>query len=108
MANTYKRLAGLRPADTNEAKLYGPITSTSAIVTLAICNQDTVARTYRVAVTDTDGTAGNEDFIAYDTTIDASDSHYISGITLANPHTIRVKASVADKISFVAYGMEMT
>ena len=107
MANTYKRLAGLRPADTNEAKLYGPITSTSAVITVSICNQHTSALTYRVALTDTDGTAGTEDFMAYDTPIEANESHQISGIALTYPHTVRVRASLADKISFVAHGMEI-
>lgn len=108
MANTYKRLAGLRPANTNEAKLYGPASATSAIVTLFVCNQDTVDRTYRIAITDTDAAAGDEDWIVYDRNISPNMTHDITGICLTNPHTIRVSASVADKISFVAHGLEIS
>ena len=108
MGNSYKRLGALRPANTNEAKLYGPAAATSAVVSVNICNQDATARTYRVALTDTDTTADNEDFIAYDMTIEPNQYHQISGISLVYPNTIRVKASIADLISFVAHGMEIT
>jgi hypothetical protein len=108
MANAFKRLGALRPASTAEAKLYGPASATSAVVTVTICNQSGVARTYRVALTNTDAAADSEDWLAYDTPIEANETHQIAGLSLTNPETIRVAASVADLISFVASGMEVT
>jgi hypothetical protein len=108
MANTYTRLGALRPANTNEAKLYGPVTGKSAIVSVVICNQDTVDQTYKLALTNTDATADTEDWIAYDYNIGANSSNDFTGICLTYPQTLRVQSSAADKISFVAYGLEIS
>ena len=108
MANAYKRLAALRPADTNEAELYEVPGSTEAVVTINICNQDSVSHTYDIALTDVDGAASGEDWIISNKPIDAFDTHQITGIAMAAGNTIRVVASIADKISFVAWGMEVT
>ena len=108
MAIAYKRLAALRPADTSEAELYEVPSSTQAVVTVSICNQDASARTYSLAFTDTDGAAGGEDWLISDKPIDAKDTHQISGISMATGETIRVIASVANKLSFLAFGMEIS
>jgi hypothetical protein len=108
MANVYKRLGALRPTDTNEAKLYGPTASKQAIANIMICNQDTEDHTYYIALTDADTTAAVEDWIVYDRNISPNMIHDITGLCLSNPDTIRVKASIADKISFVIYGLEIS
>jgi hypothetical protein len=108
MGNAYKRLGGVRPASTAEAKLYGPAAATSAVVSVNICNQDATARTFRIALTYTAAAADTEDWIADDMTIEPNSMHQISGIALVNPNTIRVRASIADLVSFVAHGMEIT
>jgi len=108
MANTYKRLGALRPANTNEAKLYGPATATSAVVNLIICNQDTVENSYRIAITNTDATADGEDWMVYDVIMAPNGTHTFSGISLNYPETIRVQAGVANKISFIAHGLEIS
>ena len=108
MTTAYKRFAALRPADTSEAELYEVPASTEVIGTLSICNQDNSARTYDVAFTDVDGAATGEDWLASAKSIAANETHQITGIAMPAASTIRVKASVADKISFIFYGMEIT
>jgi len=108
MANTYKRLAASRPADTNEAKLYGPGADTQAIVTVQVCNQDSSEHTYRIAITNTDAAADDEDWIVYDQSISPNGTHTYPGICLENGDTIRVKVDSADDVSFVVYGLEIS
>lgn len=75
---------------------------------LLICNQDSEDRNYSIAFTDTDAAAANEDWIVYQRNISPNMTHDIKGLCLENPNTIRIKASVADKISFIAYGLEIS
>ncbi len=108
ITNTFCKLASLRPADTNEVQLYVVPSSTEVIAILRICNQDSVARTYRVAHTTAghgDTAADGDDFIIYDKTISPYDTHEVS-ISANATETIRVKASEADKLSFVLSGMK--
>ena len=108
ITNTFCKLASLRPANTNEVQLYVVPSSTEVVGVLRVCNQDTAARTYRVAHTTAghgDSAADGDDFLVYDKTINPSDTHEIS-ITANATETIRVKASVADKISFGLSGIK--
>jgi len=108
MAITYTRgkLASSRPANTDEAQLYVVPASTEIDAVLRICNQDSSTRNYRVAhctAAHGDAAADGDDFIAYDTDIEANTTHEIS-IHANATETVRIKASVADKISFVLEG----
>lgn len=99
---TYCKLASLRPADANEAQLYSVPAATEINAVLRICNQDTQARTFRVAHTTAGhgaGAADTDDFLIYDKTVAANSTEEIS-IHANATETIRVKASVADKLSF--------
>ena len=107
MANTYVRLAALRPANTNEAELYEVAASEYIVASLFICNQSAVARTYNVAITDATGAATDEDWIAYETELQPNLTHKIV-IACGDGDTIRVQASVADLISFVLTGLKVT
>ena len=107
ITETYGRVAALRPADTNEAELYAPASGVEFAGVLRICNQDTVNRTYKVAHTDAAGAAAGEDWEACDTVILAKKTHEMS-VAMKNPETIRVQASVADKISFSLSGLTKT
>jgi len=107
MANSYGRLAALRPANTDEAELYEVDTGEEIIANLFVCNQDSSDRTFRVAHTDSDGAASGEDWIFYDQTIIANMTYNIP-INASAGETIRIKASVADKISFVLSGLKIT
>lgn len=102
ITNTRCKLASVRPANTNEAQLYVVPASTEIDAVLRVCNQDTVPRTCRIAHTTAahgDVAADGDDFLAYDKTISANDWIEIS-IHAAATETVRIKASVADKLSF--------
>ena len=109
MANSYERIAAVRPTTTDEQDLY-PLTSGSIIGVIHVCNQDTSARTYRIAITDagTGVAASGEDWLEYDTHIPASTTHKITVEGFKSSGTIRIKASVADKLSFVFMGVKIT
>ena len=107
MANVYVRLAALRPANTNEAELYAVPASSYIIGTLLVCNQDSVIRTYNVALTDGAGAATDEDWVAYETEIYPNLTHKII-IPAGDGDTVRIQANVADKISFVLTGLKVT
>ena len=102
ITNTFGKIASLRPANTDEAQLYTVPAATEVNGVLRVCNQDSVARTCRVAHTDTGhgaGAAGNDDWLWYDKEIPANDTIEVT-IHATPTQTIRVKASAADVISF--------
>lgn len=106
MPDSYDKFAAARPSNTNEASLYvvGSGGGESQIIgTLNICNQDTTARAFSVAIANQAGAADNADWIESDTPIEPNRSMRIP-IVAASGRDIRIKASVADKISFVFYG----
>ena len=107
MAEEFGRLAALRPANTDEAELYEVPASTQINATLYICNQDTSSRSCYVAHTDADGAAADEDWILYNYSIDAGSAINIS-LALKAGEWVRIKASVADKVSFVLEGLKIS
>ena len=104
MANTYIRLAALRPADTVEAELYAVAAGKYIVATLSICNQSAVEVSYSIALTDTSGAAADEDWICFSFPIQANLTHR-RNITIGDGNTVRVKSSSADDISFVLAGL---
>jgi len=107
MANTYERLAALRPADTSEAELYESSTGEHVVASLYVANQDSTDRTFRVAITDASGAATSEDWIYYDTTIYANMTFRLK-LSFGDGDTIRVQAGTADVISFVLSGLKIS
>jgi phosphoserine aminotransferase len=105
MTITYQRLAAVRPANTDEQDLY-VLTNELISGMVHVCNQDSEKRTYRIAVTDTGaGVAANgADFIRYDLILYPNIMHRIRVEGLNGIATVRIKASVADLISFVFFG----
>ena len=103
ITNTRQKLASLRPADTDEAQLYPVPAATEIDAVLRVCNQDTVPRSCRVAHTTAghgDVAADGDDWLIYDYSIGAGDPPIEISIHANATETIRVKASVADKLSF--------
>lgn len=105
----YGTFARVRPANTNEQDLYACGPGEEIVGKINICNQDGVARTFKLALTDTGAgvAASGEDWIAYDMPIDAN-LPYRRTIAISATGTIRIQASVADKISFSLMGMKKT
>lgn len=105
IVTTYGILDCVQPANTGEAVLYLVPASTEINGVLRVCNQDSQMRTYRIAHCAATGAATGEEWIAYDKEIWASETHEYS-IHANAAEEIRVKASVADKISFHLTGMK--
>jgi hypothetical protein len=109
MANAYKVLGQTGDASANDVSLYTVPASTETVVsTIVVCNRETSANTFRIAVKPDGATLANEHYLAYDTNIDASDSITLTlGITLGDTDVISVGASDAN-VSFSAFGTEIT
>lgn len=109
MANAYKVLGQTGDASANNVTLYTVPSSTETVVsTIVICNRETSANTFRIAVRPDGATLDNEHYLAYDTNIDASDSITLTlGITLDATDLITVGASDSN-VSFSAFGTEIT
>lgn len=109
MANAYKVLGQTGDASANNVTLYTVPASTETVVsTIVVCNRETSANTFRIAVRPDGATLANSHYLAYDTNIDASDSITLTlGITLDASDLITVGASDAN-VSFSAFGTEIT
>lgn len=109
MATAYKVLGQSAPSATTATTLYTVPASTQAVIsTVTVCNRDTGAATFRIAVRP-DGTAlANQHYIAYDTSIGANSVLTLTlGLTLGDTDVLTVYASTAN-VSFGAFGSEIT
>lgn len=109
MATTYKVLGQSAPSATTNTDLYTVGAGKSAVVsTIAIANRGGTSATYRVAIRVAGAAIANEDYIAYDATVTANNSTFITvGVTLAATDVITVYASNAN-LSFNAFGSEIS
>lgn len=109
MANAYKVLGQTGDASANDVALYTVPASTETVIsTIVICNMETSANTFRIAVRPDGATLADEHYLAYDTNIDASDSITLTlGITVDATDILSVGASDAN-VSFSAFGTEIT
>ena len=109
MATTYKVLGQSNPAAVTATTLYTVPASTQAVVsTIVIANLTTSNATFRIAVRIAGATLENNDYVAYDVTVGASDSTALTlGITLGATDVITVYASTAN-IAFNAFGSEIS
>lgn len=110
MAETFtkSKLASIRPTNNSEVQLYAVPAASEIDAVIRICNQDTVDRTYRIAHTNAghgDVAANGADWVYYDKVISANETYELS-VEAAATETIRVQASVADKVSFILEGVK--
>ncbi len=108
MATTYKVLGQVAPSATTATTLYTVPASTQAVVsTIAVCNRAATSGTFRIAIRPNGATLANEHYIAYDSTVAANDSTFITiGVTLGDTDVITVYASSANQ-TFSAFGSEI-
>lgn len=92
----------------NTATLYTVPSATQTVVsTINVCNRGTAVTYYRIAVRPAGASIANQHYIAYDSTLAASDSVMITvGMTLGAADVITVYSSAPD-ISFTAFGSEI-
>jgi hypothetical protein len=108
MALTYKVLGQVSPSATTNTTLYTVPSATSTVCsTLTICNRNSSAGTFRIAVRPAGASISNEHYISYDTNIPGNDTVSLTiGITLAETDVITVYASTTD-LSFNLFGSEI-
>lgn len=92
--------ASICPANTDETALLTAGANEEYNGVLRICNQDTVTRNYYVAHCQATGAASADEWLAYNVLIPSQDVPHEYSLHIGNNEEIRVKASVADKISF--------
>ncbi len=108
MATTYKVLGQSAPSATTATDIYQVPSSTYAVVsTIAVCNRGASNATFRIAVRPAGGSLSTEQYIAYDSTISANDTTFITiGATLSGNDVITVYASNTN-LSFNVFGSEI-
>ncbi len=104
MATTIKwgRHASACPANTDETALLtaGANEEYNGVLRICVCSQDTVTRKYWLAHCAATGAASMDEWIAYAVEIDAGKPPPEYSLHIGNNEEIRIKASVADEISF--------
>jgi hypothetical protein len=109
MAITYKVLGQSNPAANTNTTLYTVPALTSAVCsTIVICNQAASAATFRIAVRPAGAAIATQQYISYDTNVNANDSITMTiGITLATTDIITIRANTTT-VSFNLFGSELT
>jgi hypothetical protein len=109
MATTYKVLGQENPAAITATTLYTVPSATQTIVsTISVCNQESTAATFRIAVRPGGATLADEHYIVYGATVPASDATFFTlGLTLAATDVVTVYAS-SENLVFNAYGSEIS
>jgi hypothetical protein len=110
MAQTYKVLGQLCPANTDLGTLYTVPASTRAVVsTINVANISASAITYRIAIRPGGETIEAKHYQAYDVALLANDSiAFTLGVTLAATDVVSVRSSSANNVAFSIFGMEET
>ena len=108
MATTYKVLGQSAPSATTATTVYTVPSATEAVVSsITVANRSATAASYRIAIRPDGATLSNEHYIAYDVTVNGSDTTIITvGLTLDAADVVEVYASTAD-LSFGVFGSEI-
>ncbi len=111
MTDTYGRLAALRPADTAEVQLYAAGAAEQVQGIVSVCNQSSETVQYSIAhcaAEHGDNAALDADWRAYEVELEPNSAPHEISIVLGSEEAVRVKASVADAVSFVFSGITMS
>jgi hypothetical protein len=108
MTITYKVLGQINPTANTLTTLYTvPSANSSVISTIVVCNQSSVATTFRLAVQPGNATIVSKHYINYDTPLPANDTITATlGITLAATDVISANVGSAT-VSVSAFGSEI-
>jgi hypothetical protein len=109
MAFSYQILGQTSPTATTNTDLYTVPAANSAIVsTLAVCNQNSSAISYRVAARKNGAALSTDHYIIYNGTIPANDTVTLTfGMSLAATDIITVYANTAN-VSFTLFGTQVS
>jgi len=105
-ANTPKIFQQLNPQDTSTVTvMYTVPAGKKAQVTLFVCNRDSPAEFFRIAVVPAGAVVTNARYIAYDTVLTGNGVFSVTGIGLDSGESLWVKSSLGN-LSFTATGIE--
>jgi hypothetical protein len=106
----YKVLGQSAPANTSNTDLYTVPTARSAVIsTLSITNDTASAATARIFIRVGGAAASLTNALVYDTSFAANSTTALTfGITLAATDIITVQTSVANALTFMAFGSEIS
>jgi len=109
MAYAYKVLGQSAPSATTNTDVYTVGSGKQAIVSsLIVCNRSASPVLYRVAVRPAGAVIANQHYLAYDVTVNGSDTTILTiGVTLSATDVVTVYASTAN-LSFGVYGSEIS
>lgn len=109
MAIEYKVLGQSAPSATTNTDVYTVGSGKQAIVsTITVCNRDSTAATYRIAIRPDGVTLSNQHYLAYDVTVAGNDTTPITlGISLNESDVVTIYASTAN-LSFGVFGSEIS
>ena len=109
MATTYKVLGQVTPSASTNTTLYTVPSATQTVVsTISVCNQNSAAAVYRIAVRPAGATLASQHYIVYGATVPGIDTSMITvGLTLGATDVITVWASTSN-ISINAFGSEIS
>ena len=109
MPKVYKILGQSSPSATTNTDVYTVGSGKSAVVSsITVCNRDTSAASYRIAVRPSGTAIANSHYVVFGTVIPANDTITLTlGITLSATDVITVYSSTTN-ISFNVFGVEIT
>ena len=110
MASTYKVLGQAKPADTNTATLYTvPAGGQAVISTFTVANVTASPAAFDIYVGVDGAAAGDGNALAYGVTLLASQTQALTlGVTADAGDAIYVKSTVANALTFSAFGLEIS
>ena len=106
---SYKILGQSAPDATTATTLYTCPAGTETVVSsVIICNRDSNADSFRIAVRDGGAALANQHYIAYDVPVGGTDSTALTlGLTLSATDVVTIYAGTAN-LSFSLFGTEET
>ncbi|MHC4713542.1 MAG: hypothetical protein ACYTAN_09785 [Planctomycetota bacterium] len=100
----------LAGADTEEQLYKCPAGKWATVSTIIVCNRTAVDRAFRLSIDVGDDNAAeavSNDFLCYDTTVQANEPYeFTTGLTVGPGDAINVRGSHAD-MTFQAFGLEV-
>jgi hypothetical protein len=110
MPTTYKVLGQVAPTNTSDTDLYtAPASTQTVISTLSVTNDTTSAATFRIYVRVNGAAASATNTLYFDTALAANSTLMITcGLTIDAADVITVRSSVANALTFQAFGSEVT
>ena len=108
MATTYKVLGQSALSATTNTDVYTVPSATEAVISsITVCNRTGSPVTYRVAIRPNGATIANEHYLAYDVTVNGSDTTIMTiGLTVNAADVVTCYASAAS-LSIGVYGSEI-